>query len=364
MKTTSLKRFINKIRVLVLTVVFITPLLSACSKPSEDSVQTGSITAQLVWPSTNTTLQRSTYATIPSEVTLIRAKISASDMTDVSQEFNVALHKGVVTGVPVGSNRSLVLSGLDASKTEIYKSEAKIINVVAGITNNAGTIEMLPVDNSSSSSSVTTNGLVAYYPFNGNANGESGNGNNGTVNGATLTTDRKGNVNSAYSFDGVNDLIEIPDSSTLDVKKLTMSTWIYRVGDCPSVHDTCMIFNKDYEYGIQSGNELKWAVNLLENGATKGSNWRSTGIIIPAQVWVNVVLTFDGSKVKVYSNGVLQSQVSWTGDIQQNAYVARIGNRGDLNGYTNHSSFYGFIDDIRIYNRALSASEIQVLYNE
>jgi len=47
-------------------------------------------------------------------------------------------------------------------------------------------------------------GLVAYYPFNGNANDESGNGNNGTVNGATLTSDRFGNANSAYSFDGVN----------------------------------------------------------------------------------------------------------------------------------------------------------------
>ena len=45
-------------------------------------------------------------------------------------------------------------------------------------------------------------GLVAYYPFNGNANDESGNGNNGTVNGATLTTDRFGNTNKAYSFNG------------------------------------------------------------------------------------------------------------------------------------------------------------------
>ena len=47
-------------------------------------------------------------------------------------------------------------------------------------------------------------GLVAHYPFNGNANDESGNGNDGTVNGATLTTDRFGNANKAYSFDGVS----------------------------------------------------------------------------------------------------------------------------------------------------------------
>ncbi|MGK5093982.1 hypothetical protein WDW89_18465 [Deltaproteobacteria bacterium TL4] len=62
------------------------------------------------------------------------------------------------------------------------------------------------------SSSIPTNGLVAYYPFNGNANDESGNWNNGTVNGATLTTDRHGNANKAYSFDGADDYINIPDT--------------------------------------------------------------------------------------------------------------------------------------------------------
>ena len=62
---------------------------------------------------------------------------------------------------------------------------------------------------------VPTNGLVGYWGFNGNANDQSGNGNNGTVNGATLTTDRNGNANSAYSFDG-NDFIEIADNPTLN----------------------------------------------------------------------------------------------------------------------------------------------------
>jgi len=59
---------------------------------------------------------------------------------------------------------------------------------------------------------VPANGLVGWWPFNGNANDESGNGNNGTVNGATLTSDRFGNSNMAYSFDGMNDNIEIIDN--------------------------------------------------------------------------------------------------------------------------------------------------------
>ena len=73
---------------------------------------------------------------------------------------------------------------------------------------------------------IPTNGLVAYYPFSGNANDSSGNGNNGTVYGATLTTDRFGNANSAYSFDGVSNYINIansilPSTST----SLSISLW-------------------------------------------------------------------------------------------------------------------------------------------
>ena len=70
---------------------------------------------------------------------------------------------------------------------------------------------------------VPTTGLVGYWPFNGNANDESGNGNNGTVNGATLTSDRFGVANKAYSFDGIDDWIEIPSSVT----NYTISFWFY-----------------------------------------------------------------------------------------------------------------------------------------
>lgn len=59
--------------------------------------------------------------------------------------------------------------------------------------------------------SFLTNGLTAYYPFNGNANDASGNGNNGTVNGATLTADRFGNANSAYRFNGAS-WVQLPDA--------------------------------------------------------------------------------------------------------------------------------------------------------
>ena len=72
-----------------------------------------------------------------------------------------------------------------------------------------------------------SDGLVAYYPFNGKANDESGNGNHGTVNGATLAEDRFGNVDSAYNFDGVNDYITISNNTIGHLSEGAISMFIY-----------------------------------------------------------------------------------------------------------------------------------------
>lgn len=79
-----------------------------------------------------------------------------------------------------------------------------------------------------SAQSWLTNGLVAYYPFNANANDESGNGFNGTVNGATLTTDRFGRTQSCYSFNGTDNYIRLPlNTGNLNGStQVTISAWI------------------------------------------------------------------------------------------------------------------------------------------
>ena len=74
---------------------------------------------------------------------------------------------------------------------------------------------------------IPTTGLVGYWPFNGNANDESGTGNNGTVNGATLTTDRFGNANSAYNFNGSSEFIEVTHNSSLTFTTgVSFSFWL------------------------------------------------------------------------------------------------------------------------------------------
>ena len=92
--------------------------------------------------------------------------------------------------------------------------------------------------NNSQLSGILNNGLVGYWPFNGNANDESGNGNNGTVNGATLTTDRYGNTNSAYDFDGIDDYIQASNYSSNS--SFTFSGWINL-----SDYNICLLYTSD-----------------------------------------------------------------------------------------------------------------------
>ena len=98
-------------------------------------------------------------------------------------------------------------------------SEGESVTLSLNTTGGAATSSQLPAN--------LQQGLVAYYPFNGNANDESGNGNNGTVNGATLTEDRFGNANGAYSFDG-NDWIDATDNGFPNgISGYTFSAWFF-----------------------------------------------------------------------------------------------------------------------------------------
>ena len=78
---------------------------------------------------------------------------------------------------------------------------------------------------------VPKDGLVGYWPFNGNANDESGNGNHGTVNGATLTADRNGVTNSAYSFDGVSNYITAESNDKFSSPNLSINLWVNKLSE-------------------------------------------------------------------------------------------------------------------------------------
>jgi uncharacterized repeat protein (TIGR02543 family) len=210
-------------------------------------------------------------------------------------------------------------------------------------------------------------GLIAYYPFNGNANDASGNGNNGTVNGATLTTDRFGNANSAYNFDGTNDYIDIKDDPVLNFKEaLSVSFWVNPNVWMPSMG---IISKKssdnDNGFVIYNDGHFPGHPNIRYKGEAGLEGLLPANSIFDIGVWQQWTVTYDGKSVVWYKNGVLDKKydsVVVSGDMANNVNL-HIGHGQTWDAYGQQTYFSGIIDDIRIYNHALSNLEITDLYS-
>jgi hypothetical protein len=204
-------------------------------------------------------------------------------------------------------------------------------------------------------------GLVGWWPFNGNANDESGNGNDGTVTGATLTSDRNGNTNSAYSFDGVNDFISATRNYQFN-NEISISCWFKENETNEQVQIIGCWDNP------LSGGENRLITLYLNSDITKGDivttmNQINVSAITPNTLlsWHNVSMVYDGQELKLYQDGDMVSSSPSAANfrINQNPFWI-IGAEAYLNGYGYFMQ--GDIDDIAIYNRALSPQEITALY--
>lgn len=213
-------------------------------------------------------------------------------------------------------------------------------------------------------SSLPTNGLVGYYPFYGNANDESMYANHGTVVGATLTTDRFGKANRAYYFDGIVNHIVIPGGLPV-TNSFTISFWAYCENSSGYSNIICdgssNVSGNDFLINFR-GNSIGICANKnnLPLNYEDSSPASLSGLDI-LNKWVHVVWVMDPAGSKIYLNGSL---------------VATINEAGTNEGFHDNYSFIGArqvlgnpdyffkgkLDDIFIYNRPLSDSEIYILY--
>ena len=228
-------------------------------------------------------------------------------------------------------------------------------------------------------SPVPTNDLVAWYPFNGNANDESGNSLNGTVNGANLTTDRFMKSNKAYSF-STNQSIKIPNSSTKNLFPLTISLW-YNIDQVPVEANKDVSIFKKYQAGAWNG----YTIGACDCRAVSNNNQtinngfgvfplysrsiqnRIVGYYgeppflqpnIDLNKWYHFVFTVDQSGGKIYVNGVLVQSDSWTG--QSGASSNNLD--WEIGGFYGSNWYKGLVDDLAIWNRVLTADEISKIY--
>jgi hypothetical protein len=196
------------------------------------------------------------------------------------------------------------------------------------------------------STTVPTAGLVAYYPFDGNADDVSGKASNGIVSGATLTTDRFGVANHAYSFDGVSANITTTTKKFAQSSQLSVSVWVM-LPDIPSGG----AFMGASEFGVTSSGNGLIGLSIYHPHTNT-----AFGVGL-SDTWVHFVGTFDGHDIRAYTNGQLVDWLSWPGALSDADRPLVVGQF-----LTQH--WQGSLDDVRIYNRALSPDEVQQLYHE
>ena len=211
-------------------------------------------------------------------------------------------------------------------------------------------------------------GLLAFYPFNSNANDVSGNNNNGTVNGATLSTDRKGNANSAYYFDG-------NDNITLNQKFLdgafTLSLWIKVTETQPGSGGA--IFSNGVIHG-NWGDGFSSAIapdntyfSFEKNTTNIGFSFSNSTnpLNLNDTYFHHLTYTWDGlsgaNSAKFYIDGNLVASIACA-SATINASMNLMFGYGSDGGFD--YPYKGIIDDVRIYNRVLTGQEITKLFNE
>ena len=220
-------------------------------------------------------------------------------------------------------------------------------------------------------------GLVAYYPFNGNAKDESGNGHDGEVNGAKLVNDRNDISGHAYSFDGEKDYIRIPNASDFHATSLTISAWykassFYGHGHNPIIQKPApnhnyplyqwSLYLKGDQYPSQSGSGF-FGLGVSQ----KGDTYAYSDLLAERfnGVWHQIVgcINATDKHINLFLNGekLMQTAIpdSTAHEYSTDIYIARHGN---IIGKLSRNFTKGVIDDIRIYNRALSGEEVKALY--
>lgn len=209
------------------------------------------------------------------------------------------------------------------------------------------------------------NGLVAYFPFDGNANDVSGYGNNGTISNATLTVDRFGTADKAMFFNGTTAYIKVNDSQSIRPENaVSVAAWV-RI-DAVSANYT-RIVTKGKNLGAAYSN---WQLTTgtkpdLDDLSNKPlfTLWPSTRYDYPYPthtlglgVWHHVCGTWDGTTAKLYYDGTMEAQIAIGGSMVYDSSPLMIGKDNFYNNY-----FNGAIDEVRIYNRALSPEEVSRL---
>ena len=288
-------------------------------------------------PGATVTITGTNFSTIPTDNAVSIGGVSATVTASTATQLTVTVPAGAASG----------------------KIAVTVSTVTATSTNDFEVLKDIP-----------RTGLVAFYPFNGNANDASGNSLNGTLtNGPILAADRNGTANKAYSLDGIDDYITMGNPTALQIDtSITISGWI----NITNTTTTLSAFINKLEIDATTSallNGYRINHNLMGNGSPamlvqcfSSKNLTLSNFVgnnLTDATWVFVALVIDGKTWTYYHNGVNTHSMTKT------AIILTDGSKGDLLiGMQGLTYLKGLVDDIAIYNRALTATEVNQLYSQ
>ncbi|MBK9256792.1 MAG: hypothetical protein IPM42_14995 [Saprospiraceae bacterium] len=201
---------------------------------------------------------------------------------------------------------------------------------------------------------------VASYTFTGNAKDGSSFQNHGSVNGANLAADRFGSPNSAFSFDGKQSAVTVPNGGQLQSGSTSISFWV-NVRSLPAQGEAYILSH--------GGWQQRWKISLPSHGKPVFTTHAATccndmdsgdGNELKVNEWRHVVMTHDGTTDRIYMNGVQVNEKAYAGALNQTSHPFGIG----YDPIDKANYFDGLLDDVMIFDEALTASQINDLYIE
>lgn len=273
-----------------------------------------------------------------------------------------------LTGLKSGTRYFFVVKAYDSSKA-IESAYSNELNVTASNTTTTqsnstnpsvagGTLDKATGGTAGKATAGATvagnGGIVAAYDFEEGSGKKvidaSGLGNHGIIKGAVRVPD--GRYGQALQFDGVNDWVTVKDNPSLDLSTgMTLEAWVHPLSETKGGNTVILKqASKGEVYALYSAEDSDLPASYISDGDYHGVTGSNR---LPVNTWSHLVATYDGNYQRLYVNGVKVAESAQKASIQQSKGKLRIGGNSLWKEY-----FHGYIDEVRIYNRALSAKEV------
>ena len=277
--------------------------------------------------------------------------------SDVLGELKLPLERIRSVAWPAKTNAvKLTTAGGDSISAQFTMTEIRIETTFGKIKLPVNQLRQIQVS-AAGKAAKNRPGLIALWSGEGDGRDSVG-GNDAELNNVSFA---EGKVGQAFNFDGASGYVNVPSSPSLKfVNAFTVVAWV-NLNSSPGL-GTVTIATK----GSDADVSMDWMLSIRDrhlcpaatvDGSWQGGNCAST---LAPGVWYHVAMTFDGSNLRGYVNGELDGTFPMSGTVRATDYALRIGAYAPVSGSTaNHAFFPGKIDELSLYNRALSAEEIK-----